>query len=85
MFIFMEKYSGYFFFRYQSILKLRQPMEKDNGKYTITATTGSHAAQFSFDLRVKGNHLTHLYICFTLDKSLVLCTAFCLFSQLLPQ
>lgn len=39
--------------RYQSILKLRQPMEKDNGKYTITATTGSHAAQFSFDLRVK--------------------------------
>ncbi|KAK7889609.1 hypothetical protein WMY93_025169 [Mugilogobius chulae] len=39
--------------RYQSILKLRQPLEKDNGKYTITASSGSRTAQFSFNLKVK--------------------------------
>ncbi|XP_055021037.1 platelet-derived growth factor receptor alpha [Boleophthalmus pectinirostris] len=39
--------------RYQSILKLRQPLEKDNGKYTIIATSGSRSAHFSFDLKVK--------------------------------
>lgn len=41
--------------RYQSILKLRQPLEKDNGKYSIIATTGSRIAHFSFDLRVKAS------------------------------
>uniref|UniRef100_A0A8C6UJD5 Platelet-derived growth factor receptor alpha n=1 Tax=Neogobius melanostomus TaxID=47308 RepID=A0A8C6UJD5_9GOBI len=39
--------------RYQSILKLRQPLEKDNGKYSITAATGSRSAHFSFELKVK--------------------------------
>ncbi|XP_072294210.1 platelet-derived growth factor receptor alpha isoform X2 [Eucyclogobius newberryi] len=39
--------------RFQSILKLRQPLEKDNGKYTITATSGSRSAHFSFNLNVK--------------------------------
>lgn len=39
--------------RYHSILKLRQPLEKDNGKYSITATAGSRSAHFSYDLRVK--------------------------------
>lgn len=38
--------------RYQSILTLRQPLEKDNGKYTITAVSGSRVAQFSFTLKV---------------------------------
>ncbi|KAM6921684.1 platelet-derived growth factor receptor alpha [Xenentodon cancila] len=39
--------------QYQSILTFRQPMEKDNGNYTITVISGSHAAQFSFILKVK--------------------------------
>ncbi|XP_035509000.1 platelet-derived growth factor receptor alpha [Morone saxatilis] len=39
--------------RYQSILTLRQPLEKDNGNYTITAISGSRTAQFSFTLKVK--------------------------------
>uniref|UniRef100_A0A668A048 Platelet-derived growth factor receptor alpha n=1 Tax=Myripristis murdjan TaxID=586833 RepID=A0A668A048_9TELE len=39
--------------RYQSILTLRQPLEKDSGNYTITALSGSHNAQFSFTLKVK--------------------------------
>ncbi|XP_031167585.1 platelet-derived growth factor receptor alpha [Sander lucioperca] len=39
--------------RYQSILTLRQPLEKDNGNYTITALSGSSTAQFSFTLKVK--------------------------------
>ncbi|XP_034036396.1 platelet-derived growth factor receptor alpha [Thalassophryne amazonica] len=38
--------------RYQSILTLRQPMEKDNGNYTITVLSGSHSAHFSFILKV---------------------------------
>ncbi|KAK2835866.1 hypothetical protein Q5P01_016350 [Channa striata] len=39
--------------RYQSLLTLRQPLEKDNGNYTITASSGSRSAQFSFTLKVK--------------------------------
>lgn len=39
--------------RYQSVLTLRQPLEKDNGNYSITASSGSHTAQFSFILKVK--------------------------------
>ncbi|XP_071395167.1 platelet-derived growth factor receptor alpha [Centroberyx affinis] len=39
--------------RYQSILTLRQPLEKDSGNYTITALSGSHTAEFSFTLKVK--------------------------------
>ncbi|XP_069555354.1 platelet-derived growth factor receptor alpha [Brachyistius frenatus] len=39
--------------RYQSILTFRQPLEKDNGNYTITALSGSRTAQFSFILKVK--------------------------------
>ncbi|KAM7410383.1 hypothetical protein PAMA_001701 [Pampus argenteus] len=41
--------------RYQSILTLRQPLEKDNGNYTITAISGSRVAQFSFTLTVKAS------------------------------
>ncbi|TMS20407.1 Platelet-derived growth factor receptor alpha [Larimichthys crocea] len=39
--------------RYQSILTLREALVKDNGDYTITATSGSRTAQFSFNLQVK--------------------------------
>lgn len=39
--------------RYQSILTLRQPLEKDNGNYTIAVLSGSRTAQFSFTLKVK--------------------------------
>ncbi|KAM9848951.1 platelet-derived growth factor receptor alpha [Aulostomus maculatus] len=39
--------------RYQSILLLRQPLEKDNGNYTITAVSGARTAHFSFSLKVK--------------------------------
>lgn len=39
--------------RYQSTLKFRHPLEKDNGNYTIIAQSGSHTAQFSFILKVK--------------------------------
>ncbi|XP_053286553.1 platelet-derived growth factor receptor alpha [Pleuronectes platessa] len=39
--------------RYQSILTLRQPLEKDNGNYTITVLSGSRTANFSFNLKVK--------------------------------
>ncbi|KAM4628758.1 platelet-derived growth factor receptor alpha [Polymixia lowei] len=39
--------------RYQSILTLRQPLEKDSGNYSIAALSGSHTAQFSFTLKVK--------------------------------
>ncbi|XP_027146144.1 platelet-derived growth factor receptor alpha isoform X2 [Larimichthys crocea] len=39
--------------RYQSILTLREALVKDNGEYTITATSGSRTAQFSFNLQVK--------------------------------
>ncbi|XP_056131652.1 platelet-derived growth factor receptor alpha [Lampris incognitus] len=39
--------------RYQSILTLRQPLEKDSGNYTIVAVTGSRTAQFSFSIKVK--------------------------------
>ncbi|XP_040896819.1 platelet-derived growth factor receptor alpha [Toxotes jaculatrix] len=39
--------------RYQSILTLRQPLEKDNGNYTITVLSGSRTAQFSIILKVK--------------------------------
>ncbi|XP_056234026.1 platelet-derived growth factor receptor alpha [Seriola aureovittata] len=41
--------------RYQSILTLRQPLEKDNGNYTITAASGSRTAHFSFILTVKAS------------------------------
>ncbi|XP_028300005.1 platelet-derived growth factor receptor alpha isoform X2 [Gouania willdenowi] len=41
--------------RYQSILTFRQPMEKDNGKYTIKAESGSRTTQFSFNLKVKAS------------------------------
>ncbi|CAK6956108.1 platelet-derived growth factor receptor alpha [Scomber scombrus] len=41
--------------RYQSILTLRQPLEKDNGNYTITAVSGSRIARFSFTLKVKAS------------------------------
>lgn len=41
--------------RYESILTLRHPMEKDNGNYTITAISGSRTAQFSFILKVKAS------------------------------
>ncbi|XP_076008962.1 platelet-derived growth factor receptor alpha [Genypterus blacodes] len=41
--------------RYQSILTLRQPLEKDSGNYTITALSGSHTAKFSFHLKVKAS------------------------------
>ncbi|XP_053177771.1 platelet-derived growth factor receptor alpha [Scomber japonicus] len=41
--------------RYQSILTLRQPLEKDNGNYTITAVCGSRIARFSFTLKVKAS------------------------------
>ncbi|KAE8294515.1 Platelet-derived growth factor receptor alpha [Larimichthys crocea] len=37
--------------RYQSILTLREALVKDNGDYTITATSGSRTAQFSFNLQ----------------------------------
>lgn len=40
--------------RYQSTLTLRQPLEKDNGNYTVVAHSGSHTAQFSFNIKVKG-------------------------------
>ena len=33
---------------------LRQPLLKDNGNYTIIATSGSQTAQFSFTLKMKG-------------------------------
>ncbi|KAG7513222.1 hypothetical protein JOB18_002009 [Solea senegalensis] len=39
--------------RYQSILILRQPLEKDSGNYTITAQSGTRTAHFSFNLKVK--------------------------------
>ncbi|XP_041861672.1 platelet-derived growth factor receptor alpha isoform X2 [Melanotaenia boesemani] len=39
--------------RYQSILTFRQPLEKDNGNYTITVLSGSHTAHFSFLLQVR--------------------------------
>ncbi|XP_024114871.1 platelet-derived growth factor receptor alpha [Oryzias melastigma] len=41
--------------RYQSVLTLRQPLEKDSGNYTITALSGSHTAHFSFILVVKAS------------------------------
>ncbi|XP_076134312.1 platelet-derived growth factor receptor alpha isoform X2 [Alosa pseudoharengus] len=39
--------------RYQSVLNLKHPTEKDSGKYTFNATSGPHYAHFSFELRVK--------------------------------
>lgn len=39
--------------RYLSTLKFRHPLEKDNGNYTIIAQSGSHTAQFSFNLHMK--------------------------------
>ncbi|XP_004084821.1 platelet-derived growth factor receptor alpha [Oryzias latipes] len=41
--------------RYQSVLTLQQPLEKDSGNYTITALSGSHTAHFSFILVVKAS------------------------------
>ncbi|XP_029005049.1 platelet-derived growth factor receptor alpha isoform X3 [Betta splendens] len=41
--------------RYQSILTLRQPLEIDNGNYSIVATAGSRRAQFSFTLKVRAS------------------------------
>ncbi|KAM8889495.1 platelet-derived growth factor receptor alpha [Synchiropus picturatus] len=41
--------------RYQSIIIFRQPMEKDNGNYTISTVSGSHSAHFSFILNVKAS------------------------------
>ncbi|XP_016886800.1 platelet-derived growth factor receptor alpha isoform X3 [Cynoglossus semilaevis] len=41
--------------RYQSTLTLRQPLEKDNGNYTVVAHSGSHTAQFSFNIKVKAS------------------------------
>ncbi|KAM9796349.1 platelet-derived growth factor receptor alpha [Syngnathus typhle] len=41
--------------RYQSILTFRQPLERDSGKYTVTAVSGSRSARFSFTLRVKAS------------------------------
>ncbi|CAN9500997.1 unnamed protein product [Ophioblennius macclurei] len=41
--------------RYQSVLTLRQPLEKDNGNYTITARSGARTAHFSFFLKVKAS------------------------------
>ncbi|XP_040040687.2 platelet-derived growth factor receptor alpha [Gasterosteus aculeatus] len=39
--------------RYLSVLKLRQPLGKDDGNYTIRVLSDSRSAQFSFTLRVK--------------------------------
>ncbi|KAK2907583.1 platelet-derived growth factor receptor alpha [Channa argus] len=39
--------------RYESILTLQQPIEKDNGNYSIMASSGSRSATFSFTLKVK--------------------------------
>ncbi|KAG7255333.1 hypothetical protein CRUP_012680 [Coryphaenoides rupestris] len=40
--------------RYESVVTLRHPLEKDSGNYSITALSGTHSAHFSFMLRVKG-------------------------------
>lgn len=40
--------------RYESVVTLRHPLEKDSGNYSITALSGAHSAHFSFMLRVKG-------------------------------
>ncbi|XP_030228589.1 platelet-derived growth factor receptor alpha isoform X2 [Gadus morhua] len=39
--------------RYESVVTLRHPLEKDSGNYSITALSGDHSAHFSFMLRVK--------------------------------
>ncbi|KAJ3600139.1 hypothetical protein NHX12_034089 [Muraenolepis orangiensis] len=39
--------------RYESVVTLRRPLEKDGGNYSITAVSGAHSAHFSFMLRVK--------------------------------
>ncbi|CAL8255198.1 unnamed protein product [Merluccius merluccius] len=41
--------------RYESVVTLRHPLEKDSGNYSITALSGAHSAYFSFKLLVKAS------------------------------